>query len=72
MLSRAQEARVREVLGSHSPGTIQTYCLEHLAVAGKIIPRTLLPSSGAFGSTGSGRPSTKASVMPTRTRRSRC
>jgi hypothetical protein len=31
MLSRAQEARVREILGSHLPGTIQTFCLEHLA-----------------------------------------
>lgn len=38
MLSRAQEARVREVLGSHAPGTIQTYCLEHLATAAKIPP----------------------------------
>jgi len=31
MLSRAQEARVREVLGNHPPGINQTYCLEHLA-----------------------------------------
>jgi hypothetical protein len=38
MLSRAQEARVREVLGDHPPGTIQTYCLEHLAAAAKIPP----------------------------------
>jgi hypothetical protein len=38
MLSRAQEARVREVLGYHPPGTIQTYCLEHLADAAKIPP----------------------------------
>ncbi len=36
MLSRAQEARVREVFGRHPPGTIQTYCLEHLAVAVQI------------------------------------
>ena len=38
MLSRAQEARVREVLGNHPPGIIQTYCLEHLAAAVKIPP----------------------------------
>jgi hypothetical protein len=37
MLSRAQEARVRDVLGNHRPETIQTYCLEHLAAA-KILP----------------------------------
>ncbi len=36
MLSRAQEARVRDVLGTHPPGTIQTYCLEHLASGAKI------------------------------------
>ena len=36
MRSRAQEARVREVLGSHPPGAVQTYCLEHLAIAAKI------------------------------------
>jgi hypothetical protein len=36
MLSRAQEARVREVLGSHPFGTIRTYCLEHLATAARI------------------------------------
>ena len=33
MLSRAQEARVREILGNHLPGPIQTFCLEHLATA---------------------------------------
>ena len=38
MLSRAQEARVRDVLANHPPGTIQTYCLEHLAAAAKIPP----------------------------------
>ena len=36
MLSRAQEARVRDVLANHPPGTIQTYCLEHLAAAVEI------------------------------------
>jgi hypothetical protein len=36
MLSRAQEARVRDVLGNHPPGTLQTYCLEHLATASQI------------------------------------
>lgn len=38
MLSRAQEARVRDVLANHPPGTIQTYCLVHLAVATTIPP----------------------------------
>jgi hypothetical protein len=38
MLSRAQEARVRDVLANHPPGIIQTYCLEHLAAAVKIPP----------------------------------
>lgn len=36
MLSRAQELRVREVLGNHPPGTIRTFCLEHLAAAAKV------------------------------------
>jgi len=36
MLSRAQEVRVREVLGNHPPGTIRTFCLEHLAAAAKV------------------------------------
>src|SRR5260370_5244150 len=40
MLSRAQEARVRAILWSGPPGTVQTYCLEHLAVATKIISRS--------------------------------
>jgi hypothetical protein len=47
MLSRAQEARVREVLGSHPPGTIRTYCLEHLATAAKI-PAGHAPDLAAF------------------------
>jgi hypothetical protein len=38
MLSRAQEARVRDVLANHPPGTIQTFCLAHLAVAATIPP----------------------------------
>jgi hypothetical protein len=33
MLSRAQEARVRALLWSSPAGTVQTYCLEHLAAA---------------------------------------
>ena len=36
MLSRAQEARVRAILWSGPPGTIRTYCLEHLAIAATI------------------------------------
>ena len=36
MLSRAQEARVRAILWNSPRGTIQTYCLEHLATAAKI------------------------------------
>jgi hypothetical protein len=31
MLSRAQEARIRDVLGTRSAGAIQMFCLEHLA-----------------------------------------
>ena len=38
MLSRAQEARVLEVLGDCPSGTQRTYCLEHLAAAVKIPP----------------------------------
>jgi hypothetical protein len=38
MLSRAQEIRVREILWSGPAGTVQTYCLEHLAIAAKIPP----------------------------------
>jgi len=38
MLSRAQEARVRDALANHPPGTIQMHCLEHLAVAATIPP----------------------------------
>lgn len=38
MLSRAQEARVREILADHPPGMIQTYCLECLATAARIPP----------------------------------
>jgi hypothetical protein len=41
MLSRAQEARVREILGSHLPGTLPAYCLEHLAVTAQIPPAHL-------------------------------
>ena len=36
MLSRAQEARVREILGSDLPGTRPAYCLEHLAATAQI------------------------------------
>jgi hypothetical protein len=38
MLSRAQEARVLEVLRDSPSDTIRTYCLEHLAAAVKILP----------------------------------
>jgi len=47
MLSRAQEARVRDILDNHPPGIIQTYCLEHLAAAVKI-PREHLADLAAF------------------------
>jgi hypothetical protein len=36
MLSRAQEARIRDVLGTRSAGAIQMFCLEHLAAASQI------------------------------------
>jgi hypothetical protein len=38
MLSRAQEARVLEVLSDCPADSSRTYCLEHLAVAVKIPP----------------------------------
>jgi hypothetical protein len=38
MLSRAQEARVLEVLGDCPSGTLRTYCLDCLAAAVKIPP----------------------------------
>jgi hypothetical protein len=41
MLSRAQEARVREILGSQRPGILPAYCLEHLAAAAEIPPAHL-------------------------------
>jgi len=36
MLSRAQEARIRALIWGSSPGTLLTYCLEHLATAARI------------------------------------
>jgi hypothetical protein len=47
MLSRAQEARVREVLGSHAPGPSPAYCLEHLAASTQI-PAGHLADLAAF------------------------
>jgi hypothetical protein len=47
MLSRAQEARVREVLGSHPPGTPPAYCLEYLAARTQI-PLPHLADLAAF------------------------
>jgi hypothetical protein len=47
MLSRAQEARVREVLGSHALGTSPAYCLEHL-VASTQIPAGHLADLATF------------------------
>jgi hypothetical protein len=41
MLSRAQEARVRDVLGNDPPGTLPVYCLEHLATTAQIPPAHL-------------------------------
>ena len=41
MLSRAQEARVREILGSHAPGTLPAYRLEHLSATAQIPPAHL-------------------------------
>ena len=38
MLSRAQEARVQEVLGNHPPGVLAAYCVEHLAASAQIPP----------------------------------
>ena len=47
MLSRAQEARVQAILWNGSPGTIHTYCLEHLAAAAQI-PTGHLPDLAVF------------------------
>ena len=47
MLSRAQEARVREILESHLPGTSPAYCLEHLAATAQI-PLAHLADLAAF------------------------
>jgi len=41
MLSRAQEARVRGILGNHPTGTFPVYCLEHLAATAQIPPAHL-------------------------------
>jgi hypothetical protein len=41
MLSRAQEARVREILRNRLPGTLPVYCLEHLAGTAQIPPAHL-------------------------------
>ena len=47
MLSRAQEAWVREILGSHPPGTLLADCLEHLAATAQI-PTAHLADLAAF------------------------
>jgi hypothetical protein len=47
MLSRAQEARVREILQGHVPGTLPAYCLEHLGAAAQI-PQAHLADLAAF------------------------
>jgi hypothetical protein len=47
MLSRAQEARVREILENHVPRTLLTYCLEHLAATAQI-PQAHLADLAAF------------------------
>jgi hypothetical protein len=47
MLSRAQEARVRGILGNHPTGTFPVYCLEHLAATAEI-PRAHLADLAAF------------------------
>ena len=47
MLSRAQEARVREILAGHVSGTLPAYCLEHLAATAQI-PTAHLADLAAF------------------------
>jgi len=47
MLSRAQEARVREILANHRPGTLPAYCLEHLGATAQI-PLAHLADLAAF------------------------
>src|SRR5258705_13700001 len=41
MLSRAQEVRLREILGNGPPATLPVYCLEHLATTAQIPPAHL-------------------------------
>jgi hypothetical protein len=47
MLSRAQEARVRDILGGRSLRAVRTYCLEHLATVA-YIPHAHLADLAAF------------------------
>src|SRR5882672_12342348 len=47
MLSRAQEARVLEIIEGHVPGTLPAYCLEHLAATAQI-PQAHLADLAAF------------------------
>ena len=47
MLSRAQEARIRALIWGSSPGTLLTYCLEHLATAARI-PATHMSDLAVF------------------------
>ena len=47
MLSRVQEARVREILAGHASGTLPAYCLEHLAATAQI-PTAHLADLAAF------------------------
>jgi hypothetical protein len=47
MLSRAQEARVREILAGHMPEALPAYCLEHLAATAQI-PTAHLADLAAF------------------------
>ena len=47
MLSRTQEARVQDLLGSGAPGTLRAYCLEHLAATAQI-PTAHLADLAAF------------------------
>src|SRR4030081_3033600 len=71
MLSRAQEARVHAILGSTQPGTIHTYCLEHLATAAKISPGHL-PDLAVFVRTLHERGDSPRRSPPGRSSRGRC
>jgi hypothetical protein len=64
MLSRAQEARVREILGNGPPGTLPVYCLEHLATTAQIPPAHLADLAAFVRNLGRARDGAAADLGP--------